>query len=80
MPAAEMIAQDLLAVVRDTATAVTAGAVGMTASIGVVSLGRPQQDPVGAIAAADAAMYEAKRGGGDAVRVAPEAARDEAAV
>ena len=55
---------------RVAADEVTRGELALTASIGIVELGLPDQDVAGAIAAADAAMYRAKRAGGDAVRVA----------
>ena len=67
---AEAIGRELLAVARDAARAATSGAIDVSASIGVVGLGHPRQDATAAVAAADAAMYEAKRAGGDAVRVA----------
>ena len=75
-PAAALaIGRDLLAVVREAAVDVTAGELPITGSIGIAELGMSGQDVVGAMAAADAAMYEAKRTGGDAVRLAPGTAR-----
>lgn len=68
--AAEGIARQLLGLVRDAAARSTGGEVDVTASIGVAPLGRPEHDAVDVLAAADAAMYEAKRSGGHAVRVA----------
>jgi diguanylate cyclase (GGDEF)-like protein/PAS domain S-box-containing protein len=62
--AAESIARELLGIVREVARETTRGAVDVTASIGVA----PLADAAGVvIAAADAAMYEAKRAGGDTV-------------
>lgn len=74
--AAAAIAGELLAVVRAAALAATDGEIVTTASIGVAPLGGPNHDAATAIAAADAAMYEAKRAGGDAVRLAPDASSD----
>jgi diguanylate cyclase (GGDEF)-like protein/PAS domain S-box-containing protein len=61
--AAMAIGRELLGVVRDAARAVTGDEIVVTASIGVASL----EDTPDPVAAADAAMYEAKRGGGNAV-------------
>jgi diguanylate cyclase (GGDEF)-like protein/PAS domain S-box-containing protein len=73
-PAAAALAEELLAVVRDAARVATDDGVAVSASIGVVGLGdHPGLDATEALAAADAAMYEAKRAGGDAVHVAERA-------
>jgi diguanylate cyclase (GGDEF)-like protein/PAS domain S-box-containing protein len=68
--AAKVVADELLEVVRDTARDATGGAIAITASIGIVPLGLPGQDVVAAVAAADGAMYDAKRAGGDAINIA----------
>jgi diguanylate cyclase (GGDEF)-like protein/PAS domain S-box-containing protein len=73
---AQVIAGELLAVVRDSAAEVTGGELVITASIGIVALGLTGQDLVAAMAAADKAMYEVKHAGGDGVRVASAPARD----
>ena len=67
--AAEQLARELLAIVREVAHESTDGAVQVTASIGIAALGHALDDPIAAIAAADAAMYAAKRAGGDTVRL-----------
>jgi diguanylate cyclase (GGDEF)-like protein/PAS domain S-box-containing protein len=69
--AARILAIDLGRVVRKTARAATGRDAGVTASIGVVQLDAAPQDATSLIAAADAAMYEAKRAGGDGVCIAP---------
>ena len=74
--AAETMGRDLLAAVRTAADAATGGEVPITASVGVARLGGANLDAAAAIAAADGAMYEAKRAGGDAVRLAPDAQPD----
>ena len=71
--AAAVLAIDLTRVVRETARAVIGMSASVTASIGVVQLGGAAQDRIALIAAADAAMYEAKRAGGDSIRVAAPA-------
>jgi len=68
--AAAKLGRELLAVVRQAAHGVTGDDSAVSASIGVVALGQLGPDVTDAIAAADAAMYEAKRAGGDAVRIA----------
>ena len=55
---------------REAAREATGGAEHVTVSIGVALLGDAPDEPVAAIAAADAAMYDAKRAGGDTVRLA----------
>jgi diguanylate cyclase (GGDEF)-like protein/PAS domain S-box-containing protein len=77
--AAKEVACELLAVVRDAAREVTGGGLPITASIGIVALGQPGQDVVAALAAADGAMYESKRAGGDGVSIARLANRGAAA-
>jgi diguanylate cyclase (GGDEF)-like protein/PAS domain S-box-containing protein len=67
---AEGIAVELLGVVREAGRDATDGEIEITASIGVAPLGPPGRDANDAHDAADAAMYEAKRAGGDGVRVA----------
>lgn len=64
--AAMAIGRELLAVVREAARSVVGDDIAVTASIGVAAVDATP-DP---IAAADAAMYDAKRGGGNAVRQA----------
>ena len=71
---AEPIGHELLAIVREAAREATGGAEEVTASIGVAALGGAPDEPVAAIAAADAAMYDAKRAGGNTVRLAATAA------
>jgi len=68
--AAAKLGRELLAVVRQAAQGVRDDGGAVSASIGIVSLGQLALDATEAIAAADAAMYEAKRAGGDAVRIA----------
>ena len=68
--AAEGIARQLLDLVREAAARSTGGEVDVTASIGVSPVGRTGGGAVDALAAADAAMYEATRSGGNAVRTA----------
>jgi diguanylate cyclase (GGDEF)-like protein/PAS domain S-box-containing protein len=66
---AEALARHLLALVRSAAAREPLDRdIRMTMSIGLVPLPGGGQDPLAVIAAADAAMYEAKRAGGDAVR------------
>ncbi len=60
---AEPIGQELLAIVREAASAATGGAEEVTARIGVAPLGDAPDEPVAAIAAADAAMYEGQARG-----------------
>jgi len=71
-PAATAIGRELLGVVRSAARAVVGDEILVTASIGVAAL----DDAPDPVAAADAAMYDAKRGGGDAVCLATGGARD----
>jgi diguanylate cyclase (GGDEF)-like protein/PAS domain S-box-containing protein len=71
--AARVLAVDLARVVRETARAVTGDRACVTASVGVVQLGGAAQDSIALIAAADTAMYEAKRAGGDSIRVSASA-------
>ena len=67
---AEVLARDLLAVARSAAAREPLDAdIRMTMSVGLVPLPGGGQDPLAVIAAADRAMYEAKRAGGDAVHV-----------
>jgi diguanylate cyclase (GGDEF)-like protein len=56
---------------RAVAALPTTEAHGVTLSVGVAALG-PGDDPAAALLAADAAMYAAKRDGGNAVRYAPD--------
>ena len=65
--AAEQVGRELVARVREAAREATGGQVPVTASIGIAPMGRGAHDATALIAAADAAMYEAKRSGGDAV-------------
>jgi diguanylate cyclase (GGDEF)-like protein/PAS domain S-box-containing protein len=67
---AEALARDLLAVARSAAAREPLDAdIRMTMSVGLVPLPGGGQDPLAVIAAADRAMYEAKRAGGDAVHI-----------
>ena len=54
--------------------------VAVTASMGVATLGAQAHDKEGLVAAADAALYAAKRTGKDRVMIAGAAARSEASV
>lgn len=70
--AAELVAERVLHAVRRT----SGGAV--TASVGVAVAHGRSVDAPSLVAAADAAMYEAKRAGGDRARVVPVAPRSQA--
>jgi diguanylate cyclase (GGDEF)-like protein/PAS domain S-box-containing protein len=59
------VANELVAAIRERAQAVTGGRIPATASAGVVPLRPGIDSPDDTLAAADRAMYEAKRKGGD---------------
>jgi diguanylate cyclase (GGDEF)-like protein/PAS domain S-box-containing protein len=62
---AARVAKELVAAIRERAQAVTGGTIPATASAGVASLRPGIDSPDDTLAAADRAMYEAKRKGGD---------------
>ena len=70
LDAAQTVAERLRVSVRATPVDTPAGPVAVTLSIGVVRAERGDDDPLALLRRADQALYEAKQGGRDQVRVA----------
>ena len=68
-PTAEGIAQDFVALIRDSILPIGAETVRCTASVGVVNLDADTTSDQDVLAGADIAMYDAKGAGGDRARV-----------
>jgi diguanylate cyclase (GGDEF)-like protein/PAS domain S-box-containing protein len=70
---ANVVAEEILEMIRARARLLTGGLTATGASVGVAELRRRFQTPEDALAKADAAMYEAKRMGGGRVQTVPGA-------